>query len=161
MTTSDAGLNVLQDCAVHIDRVAVAGVGIREDGDVHRQHDLAGVIDHIPHTAARVWPAQLVRGGIAPGHIKNLVAQGFRHLGPNGIHATGHDEEFLLLEEFLETCGHALAFSHDDPPCVYGAAGSITSVYQQSCYVLTTCASTVPTPHMQESATMGALSQQP
>src|SRR5205814_2080649 len=101
VTAGNAGLNILLYCAVRIDRVAVARVRIREDRDIHRQHDLAGIVHHIPHAAARIWPAQLVRGGVAPGHVEHLVAQGFCHLGPHGIHPTGHDEELLLLEEFL------------------------------------------------------------
>src|SRR5713101_7611720 len=116
MTSGDASLNILLDRAVRIDRVAIARVRIREYRYIHRQHDLASVVHHIPHTAARVWPAQLVRRSVTPGHVKNFVAQGFGHLGTYGVHATGHDEEFLLLEEFLESCGHALAFSHDDTP---------------------------------------------
>src|SRR5262249_44244257 len=57
-------------------------------------------------------PAQLMCRGIPPGHIEHLVPQDFRHLGTDGVHPARHDEELLLLEEFLKPGGHALALSH-------------------------------------------------
>src|SRR4029453_17967296 len=57
-----------------------------------------------------------MRRGVPPGHIEHLVTQDFRHPGTNGGHPTRHDEELLLLKEFLKPRDHAFAFSHDDSP---------------------------------------------
>ena len=81
----DAGLNVFPHGVVRTDGIAVAGVGVREDGYLHDQDNFPGVVHHVAHTGAGIGPAQLARRGVAPRHVEGVIAQCFRHLRTNGI----------------------------------------------------------------------------
>ena len=82
---SDARLNVFPHGVMRTDGITVACVGIREDRDLHGQDNFPGVVHHVAHTGPGVGPAQLMRRGIAPGHVEGVIAQRFRHLRTNGI----------------------------------------------------------------------------
>src|SRR6516225_6375235 len=85
MWASDARLNVFPHGVVSTDGVTVSGVGIRKDRDLYGQDNLPGVVHHIAHTGPGIGPAQLVRRGIASGHVEGVITQRFRHLRANGI----------------------------------------------------------------------------
>ena len=75
--TSDPRLNVFPHGVMRTDGITVACVGIREDRNLHGQDDFPGVVYHVAHTGPGVGPAQLVRRGIAPGHVEGVIAQRF------------------------------------------------------------------------------------
>src|SRR6266511_4148716 len=49
MDPRDAGLDELLHGPVDLDGIAIAGIGIREHRDVHRQGDTSGIVDDLPH----------------------------------------------------------------------------------------------------------------
>jgi hypothetical protein len=54
-----AGRLVLAHGADHVDRVAVAGIGVRHHGNIHGLDDPPGVVDHLGHRhQSHVWPSQ-------------------------------------------------------------------------------------------------------
>jgi hypothetical protein len=89
---SDARLNVFPHGVMRTDGITVACVGIREDRDLHSQDNFPGVVHHVAHTGPGIGPAQLVRRGIAAGHVEGVIAQRFRHLRTNGIDPARQDK---------------------------------------------------------------------
>ena len=53
--------------------------------ELYGQDNFPGIVHHVAHTGPGVGPAQLVRRGIAAGHVAGVIAQRLCHFRANGI----------------------------------------------------------------------------
>ena len=82
---------VLANGALDVQGVAIAGVCVADDGDVHRSGDIFGVGDHFSHgQQANVGKPQL-SGGARPGHVNGLEPHRLGNLGMECVKNEGRN----------------------------------------------------------------------
>ena len=103
---ADAGPLVLADRAADVQRVAVAGVAVRQHRDVDGLGDVAGVLDHLVHRQeADVGLAEDAGRGAVAGHVDGVEPGHLDHLGAQYVVGARRHEQLPVREQLLQPCG--------------------------------------------------------
>ena len=81
----NAGGLVLADGTLNVEGVAVAGIGVANDGNVHGVGDILGVGNHFGHGKEADIGETALGGGARAGHIDGVEPDGFGDAGVKAI----------------------------------------------------------------------------
>ena len=95
---ADADGLVLADAAPDVDGVAVAGVGVGDDGDVDGVGNVAGVGHHLGLGQQANVGETLLRRGAGAGHVHGVEAHGLGDLRVERVQAKGRGHHTIALQ---------------------------------------------------------------
>ena len=97
-----AGVFVLADGAMNVERIAVAGVGVADDGDVYRLRNRARVGGHLGHREQAQVGIAAGGGGAEAGHVDRVEAGGGGEFCLQAIEDEGRDDHFGAGEQIAQ-----------------------------------------------------------
>ena len=93
-----AGSFVFTHSAIDVHRIAVAGVRVAHQRDVHRIGDVPHVLDHLGHSEQSNVRKPARRRGPKAGHVHGLKARRLGDTGLKGIEGKGGHHHFRAVE---------------------------------------------------------------
>ena len=89
---------VFADGALHVQGIAVAGVGVADHGDVHCSGDVLGVGHHLSHGQQANVGETALGGGPGPGHVNGLESHRLGDLGVEGVEHERRDGQAVRID---------------------------------------------------------------
>ncbi len=97
---------VLAHGARHIQFIPVAGVGIGDQGQLHRARQYAGALGHLAHREEPVVREAACGRCAGAGHIYGVEAGLLDHFGRHAIVGAGRNEDLRAQKKFAKpVCG--------------------------------------------------------
>ena len=105
MNGGHAGGLIFPHRALHIQGIAIAGIGIADNRNVHGVGDIAGVGGHFGHGQQPHIGETPFRRRAGSGHIYGVKADGFGNAGVQGVHNKGRDNQPLGSQQLPQAGG--------------------------------------------------------
>ena len=86
-------------------RVAVAGIGVADHGNVNGVGDVLGVGDHLGHRQQPHVRETPLGGGAGPGHVNGVKPHRFGDAGVQPVDDEGGDDEAVGVEHLAQFGG--------------------------------------------------------